>query len=388
MPLRMVVVLAILGLAFSPSTMAGSTSPSGTMPTASVVENGRAMTDVLRLFISGHSLTNQPVPMYLEAIAKGAGIDLSWNRQYLEGASIRQRSSGSATNDVDDWSGYTSGLDYRNAPVDVLSEFRRPSRHPELAYDALLITEQHGLLGSLVWNQTARYLRDFHDRFITHNSKGRTYFYESWLSLDSKTDPSRWIAYERAAAPVWRCVVAEINAAIAAEGRSDRIVSLPAAVALAELIERATQGGGVPGVTRETVQATIASLVEDNVHLTNMGSYYVALVTFSYIFQRSPFGAWHPPEISSVQASALQDVAASIVSQPPSAAMPIEVCRDYVRKSFMWTYLSYFHDVFWRNERGYMRALYARLQVSLQWWRLFSSDGPENPLSKSAFKRR
>ena len=326
--------------------------------------------------------------MYLVAIAKGAGIDLYWNRQYLEGSSIRQRSSGSVTNDVDDWSGYASGLDYRNAPVDVLSEFRRPSRHPELAYDALLITEQHGLLGSLVWSQTARYLRDFHDRFITHNSNGRTYFYESWLSLDSKTDPSRWIAYERAAAPVWRCIVAEINAAIAAEGRSDRIVSLPAAVALAELIERATLGGGVPGVTRETVQATIDSLVEDNVHLTDMGNYYVALVTFSYIFQRSPLGAWHPPEISSAQASALQDVAASIVSQPPSAAMPIEVCRDYVRKSFMWTYLSYFHDAFWRNERGYMRALYARLQVSLQWWRLFSSDGPENPLSKSAFKRR
>ena len=388
MPLRKIVVVATLALALSPSKMVDAKSPSETTQAASAVGNEKAMTDVQRLFISGHSLTNQPVPKYLEAIAKGAGIDLSWNRQYLEGSSIRQRSGGSAPNDADDWSGYTSGLDYRNGPVDVLSEFRRPSRHPELAYDALLITEQHGLLGSLVWSGTARYLRDFHDRFIAHNSKGRTYFYESWLSIDSKKDPSRWIAYERAAEPVWRCVVAEINAAIAAEGRSDRIVSLPAAVVLAELIERATQGAGVLGITRETVQATIDSLVEDNVHLTSIGNYYVALVTFSYIFQRSPIGVWHPPEISSVQASALQDVAASIVARPQPTAMPIEVCRDYVRKSFMWTYLTYFSDVFWRKERGYMRSLYVRLQVTLQWWRLFSRDGPENPLSKSAYIRR
>lgn len=340
-----------------------------------------------RIFVSSHSLINEPIPSDLAAIAAHFGFKVSWNRQYLEGSSIKQRSRGDAEGGAP-WVGYAKGFNYKNAPADVLAEFRRPTHHPDQPYDTLLITEQHGVLSSLIWQDTARHLRDFHDRFIAYNPDGVTYFYESWLSLDSKSDPRRWIAYERAAAPVWRCVVAQINATIAAEGRRDRIVSLPAALALAGLIERATQGGGVPGITRESVHATVGSIVEDQVHLTRLGNYYMALVTFAYMFPQSPRGAWYPAEITPQQAVVLQEIAASITAEPLPPSMSIEDCRSYVRSSFMWTYLSYFGDAFWRSEKGYLGSLYLHLKVAVQWWRLLGRDGPENPLTKAAYQKR
>ena len=53
-----------------------------------------------------------------------------------------------------------------------------PAVVPGKPDDSLLITEQHGLLGTLLWNDTVRYLRHHHDRFIEGNAKGRTWFYE------------------------------------------------------------------------------------------------------------------------------------------------------------------------------------------------------------------
>ena len=338
------------------------------------------------MFVSGHSLTNEPLPSDLAAIVSGFGFQFSWNRQHLEGSSIKQRSRGDASDNAP-WTGYTRGFDYTNRPVDVLAELRRPTHHPDRPYDALLITEQHSLLGTLVWNDTVRHLRDYHDRFIERNPNGVTFFYESWLSIDTKSDPKRWIAYERAAAPVWRCVVEQINVAIAAEGRQDRIQSLPAALALAGLIELATQGAGLPGITRNDIRATVDSLVADDVHLTRLGNYYMALVTFAYIFRRSPKGAWHPGEITAEQASALQYVAATIAAQPQKAAMPIAACRDYVRRSFIWTYLGYTDATHWRSERGYFGSLYFRFKLAIQWLWLFSRDGPENPLADAAYQR-
>jgi hypothetical protein len=355
-----------------------------TMPKAQSEEGKRP---VQRLFISGHSLTNEPIPSYLEAIAKGFGLPLSWNRQYLEGSSIKQRSLGDG-GDTTKRVGYTRGLDYKNAPVNVLMEFQKPSRHPDVPYDALLITEQSALLGSLVWNDTVFYLRKFQDRFAAHNPKGVTYFYEPWLSLDSKNDPNRWITYEKAAAPVWDCIVSEMNRTIVSEGRYDRIVRIPAALALVDLIERATTGPGLLGITRESARSTIDSLVEDDVHLTPLGAYYMALTTFAAIFEQSPEGAWLPSEVTEEQARALQRVAAEFAMQKHPPAMPLSACRDYVLRSFLWKFLGYADQAFWRKERGYFGSLFFRSKLAFQWFTLFRNDSAENPFSEASYKRR
>jgi len=157
-----------------------------------------------RVFISGHSLTDQPLPSDLAAIAASLGHPLQWNRQYMVGSSIRARVRGAkAPPGETGWSGYHQGSNRDSENMDVLAELRQPRTVTGGPYDVLLITEEHGLLGTMVWNDTVRYLRHYHDRFIDANPAGRTLFYESWLGLDDKNDPRRWIAYERAASPIW-----------------------------------------------------------------------------------------------------------------------------------------------------------------------------------------
>lgn len=336
-----------------------------------------------RMFVSGHSLTNEPLPSNMMAIASSFGFQLRWNRQHLEGSSIKQRSRGTAPG-ASLWAGYAAGFDRANQPIDVLAEFRRQQDDP---YDMLLITEQHSLLGSLVWNDTVAHLRHFVDRFGAHNPNGTTFFFEPWLSLNDKSDPARWVAYERAAAPVWRCIVGQMNQAIAAEGRQDRIVSIPAASALAYLVEAATQGKALAGIMRADVRSTMDSLVFDDVHLTSLGNYYVALVTFAFTFQHATKGAWHPADITAQQASALQATADAFVRMPQPSTMSLDACRSYVRGSFIWTYLGYANLTHWRKERGYLGSLYFRLKLAAQWWPLFSSDKPENPFGKAAYAR-
>ena len=72
--------------------------------------------------------------------------------------------------------------------------------------------------------------------------------------------------------------------------------------ALAELVERATQGHGVAGVTGSTVRNTVNRIVNDDVHLTRLGSYYMALVSYAAIYRRSPEGAWAPEDVTDEQA--------------------------------------------------------------------------------------
>ena len=53
-----------------------------------------ANTPPQRIFISGHSLVDQPLPDNLESIAKSLGTAIQWNRQYMVGSSIRDRVQG------------------------------------------------------------------------------------------------------------------------------------------------------------------------------------------------------------------------------------------------------------------------------------------------------
>ena len=351
------------------STQAGgaSVSPPVLAPRASV-----------NAFISGHSLTDLPMPQHLEAIASSLGTPLQWNRQYVVGSSIKARSRGA--DGAAPWSGYRDGVDKAGKPIDVLAELKQPAGIAG-RYDTLVITEQHGLLGSLTWNDTVRHLRHFHDQFIQANPGGVTYFYESWLGLDDKSDPRRWIAYERAASPVWQCVATRINTSLAAEGRTDRIHSVPVALALAGLIEKATQGKGVPGVSMANVRATVDSLVHDNVHLTETGSYFAALVTYAFVWGRSPEGAWHPPAVSSQAASTFQRATWEFATEHARSHVPLTLaqCQDTLRRSFIQQYWSYTRDASWMAELGTVRAYlrWARYVLQWQWWA--SRETAENP---------
>ncbi len=355
-------------------------TPIMTEPSARTERIAERPREAASLFISGHSLIDQPIPDYLAEIARSLDTPLQWNRQYMVGSSILARTRGLNAK-ASGWQGYRSGYNRRGEGLDVIEELRRPKTIQSKSYDALVITEQHGLLGSLNWNNTVRYLRHYHERLIEGNPQATTYFYESWLGMNDKNNPQRWIAYERAASPVWQCIATRINVSLAAEGRPDRILSLPAGLAMAELLDRATQPAGLPGITRGSVRETVDGILSDNVHNTELGKYYAALVTYSVVYRRSPQGAWRPKGVSAVQAESLQRQAWDFVSNYTNTNVPLSLaqCREYLQESFINLYWSYTRDTYWRNEVSSTRAHIRWARQVANWHWLVRRDNTENP---------
>lgn len=323
-----------------------------------------------RIFVSGHSLTDLPMPTYLARIAESLGTPVQWDRQYMVGSAIKHRARGRGNETG--WAGYSQGDNREGRGLDVINELRR---HP---YDILVITEQHGLIDSLVWHDTVRHLRHYHERFIAGNPRGRTYFYEPWLGIPDKKEVRRWIDYERTASPLWQCVVSRINTSLATEGRSDRISSLPAALALADLVERAALGPGVDGITGASIQETIDRLFHDNVHLKPLAAYYIALVAYATVFDRSPQGAWAPDEVSAIQAASLQRVAAESVARVRATNRPLDprACDAALRGPFVGLYFDHMRDDYWTQQQGNaLRMTWRRIKHTLNTrWRLWRGD--------------
>ena len=333
-----------------------------------------------RIFISGHSLVDQPLPNYVAAIGRSLGHSIEWNRQYIVGSAIARRTHG-PDRSASEWSGYRDGDNRDGAGLDVLGELRDPKTIEGGRYDVLLITEQHGLLGTLIWNDTVKYLRHYHDRMIEANPAATTYFYESWISLDDKNDPRRWIEYERKMSPLWQCIATRVNLALEAEGRRDRIVSLPAGLALAALIEQATSGAGLPGLTASTRRTTIDSLIQDAVHLTDLGSYYMALVTFASIHHHRPVSAWAPEGVAEQTSTTLQAFAWDFVRNYYASYSPISLaeCRKRLDAGLIEHYWAYMRDAYWKADEGLIRAQLRYMRQTLEWrYRLSRHDG-RNP---------
>lgn len=337
--------------------------------------------EAARIFVSGHSLTDHPFPDYLATIAESLNTPAVWNQQNLFGSSIRERVRGRGAGETG-WAGYRQGENRDGQGLNVVDELRRPQTIDSDGYDALIITEQHTLLGSLIWNDTIRYLRHFHDRLIEGNPQATTYLYHSWISLDDKDDPGRWIAYEREASQAWQCVVARINQSLAAEGRADRIASLPVAAALATLVERAPRGTVLPSASGASVRHVMDRLFRDDVHLTSLGTYYTALVSYAGVYRQSPAGAWAPSDISPEQAKVLQNLAWDFIKSyaEEQRATSLETCRAFVAHKFVYTFWSYMRDTYWRPEGNVVTAYAKWLQHLARWRYRLGRDDANNPL--------
>jgi hypothetical protein len=309
-----------------------------------------------QLFYSGHSLLDEPLPQDVARIAASLGTTLQWGRHHLEGSSIRDRYE------------------------------QNPRALQGAVHDTLIVTEQHTLIGNLVWNDTVRQLRRVHEQFIAANPHGRTWFYEPWLGIDNKADPRRWIAYERAASPIWQCVVTRINTSLAAEGRGDRIEPLPAGMLLAGLVERATQGDGLPGLSAASPQATVERLVRDDVHLTPLGSYFISLAVVATLFERSPLGAAVPDGLDERAARVLQQQAWPLVQQEKAQrrAVTLDACRERLLPRFIGLYSNYLRDAVLTPQSGALRAHAQSLKWRAQWQWQLRSNAKNHPLRHDA----
>jgi hypothetical protein len=332
-----------------------------------------------KIFLSGHSLTNRPFPEYLERIVRAAGLSFTWNRQYLEGSTIQQRTSGGPRRSG--WEGYRSGIDRNDRPIDVLAEFKVAGQTPDTRYDALVITERNSLLSEVLWYDTVRALRNYQDAFAASNPGGATYFFEPWFRID-KNDPQRWIAYETAASPAWGCVVTAVNASLEADGRADRIIPVPVALGLARLVERSLGPARLPGLSDASDHDVLDKLFSDDVHPTPATAYYTALFFFAKVWDRSPVGAWAPEDMDKALVKTLQDTAYSVAGQTRrDAGMDLASCRSYMGWSFQWTFWPFMNDMSLRKDLGYMKARLVLAKHMLGSVRYFWKNQPPNPFA-------
>lgn len=348
--------------------------PSGQLPPLAPLPPSRPFS---RLFISGHSLTDPPFGDDLVFLARSAGTELLYDQQSASGASIRSRSLGPAEGPRG--AGYSSGGETARARhPNVLDELRAPQVRPELPYDTLLLTERHDLLGALVWEDTLRHLRHFHDSFLARNPSGQTFFYEPWLSLDDRAYPSLWIDYERAAAPVWQCVTTRVNLALEAEGRPDRIRNIPAAWALAILVDRVRKEPSLLGAS--SAEGALGRLFRDDVHLTRLGVHFVAIFSFAVMSGRSPVGAPAPEGVKPEEAALFQEIAWDFASRvvPKRRRLSMAECRAYLSDSFIDEFWSYSSRLGWSDGAfGFVTGPLKRWRLTRQWHKdHFPLEGP------------
>ncbi len=300
---------------------------------ADAADAGTALTRA-RVFITGHSLTDNPLADHLAEISSSLSTDLKWNQQIGIGSPIRVRTKGNDPS-ASGWPGYSRGKNRVGSDMNVINELKSPATlGAGERYDTLVITERHDILGTIQWENTVGYTRHFHDRLIDGNPAGTTYLYHSWLSL-SKTSPAAWIDHEKKALYAWECVSSRVNQTLALNAKPGRVITPPAGAALVALVERLV-ANTVPGITG-TLEQRMNAIFSDDVHLTNLGSYYAALVTYSSIFRRSAVGAKAPTGASATAVASLQQIAWAYVSayyaKPAFDTHTMAECRSYVAET-------------------------------------------------------
>lgn len=294
-------------------------------------DNRLAPVDSARIFISGHSLTYKPLGETVGKIAESLDKDYAYNQHLVGGSPIRVRTIGmdwKATN----WPGYRIGENRDGENLDVVSELKSPKTlGKNEKYDTLVITERHDLINTIIWEDTVQLLRHYHDRLIDGNPNGHTLFYQSWLDINKK-DPSIWIDHTQKDLYAWECSANKVNLTLSAEGRKDRVDTLPTGAALVELVKRVLNNEvkGIKGSTEEKLNR----IFQDNVHMTQIGFYYISLVTYSAVYQSSPIGADIPRGIDDDTGEALQTIAWNFIkeyySAPNAGQHSMEECRAYI----------------------------------------------------------
>ncbi|RGP36194.1 hypothetical protein [Pseudotabrizicola alkalilacus] len=256
------------------------------------------LTDVL--FV-GHSLIGPDLPPLVEGGLRLMERPASVSAQIINGAPLRFNLQNSAN---------AEGVDARAELAKGQTE-------------VLILTEAIPLAEHLRWNDTPGAIAAFAELAKAGNPEVRVFVYETWHSRNGAVvegDPNSALPWrERLTAdlPLWEGALRESGAEVAL---------VPAGQAMARLSD-AVAAGTVPGV------ASMDDFFSDDIHLSDKGRYFVALVHLAAITGTSPEGlpaqmtrAWRSREavIADDLAAVLQRLAWEAVSGYSPAAVTAE----------------------------------------------------------------
>lgn len=226
-----------------------------------------APNDPLRVFHIGHSLVNRDMPAML---AQLAGDGHSYESQLGWGATLKSHWGDEPVNGFDAENAHPR---YRDAREAVASG----------DYDAIILTEMVEIRDALRYFDSSRYIAQFAGSALASRADTRIYLYETWHQLD---DPEGWLErIDADLARYWEAGV--LRPALHGLPDGTRIHLIPAGQALAALVREIEARGGVGNVRDRK------DLFSDQIHLNDLGNYFVALVHYAVIYGSSPEGLPH-----------------------------------------------------------------------------------------------
>ena len=213
----------------------------------------------------GHSLFGPTAPPMLEQALRAGQGEAQVQAQIINGSPLRYNWDQSAT---------AEGVD---AKV-VLP--RGETTH-------LILTEAIPLAGHLQWSETGTYARAFADLAAQANPDVHVYVQETWHSLKSGTGQA--VEYDDNAEtpwrqrldddlPAWEGILSEIAA-----GGAAHVSLIPAGQAMA-LLHDEIAAERIPGLP------SISALFDDDIHLSDMGHYFVSMVQYATLTGQDPMG--------------------------------------------------------------------------------------------------
>lgn len=231
-----------------------------------------------KIMYVGHSLINDDMPYIVQVMAEDNGLTARNKVQWIVGSPLaynwdtcRRSSNMRDPTDTFACDEMDQGTDIGPFDVFIATQANNAIMHPDDPWD----------LGS-----TPEDYEKFMEVFLGNNPNGRSFFYTVWEGLGSQwhqgQDWTTRIPDELRKQEMWAEKASEVY--LEKTGKNAVVDVIPVNLALQKMI-LAAEAGQVPGITDRQ------QLFSDDVHLSQIGYYYVACVVYASVFQQSAAGA-------------------------------------------------------------------------------------------------
>ena len=228
-----------------------------------------------KTFYIGHSLSDQ-IPDMVQSLSNDHNdVDFSWVYQSIPGAPLRWQWDRKDAND------------YTPIPPNYYAFYDQTYGLPAGDFDVLVLTEAVPRYSPII-NETYAYADSLYQYANSFNQDIQVYLYEDWHCLlsgtptqcDDDVDSNPWRQRLDDDLPMWESVVDTLNARF---NPINPVCLIPGGQGLAALYD-SIQLGVIPGIT------VMEDLFSDDIHLNDIGKYFIACIHFAMIHKTSPVG--------------------------------------------------------------------------------------------------
>ena len=249
-----------------------------------------------KVFFFGHSLVGHDMPQMIGAFARARGKGYAVNGQVGFGTPLLSHWRWEGAFD----SGFVPVGFSAELPSSLLFDMEGKAALRTGSYDVIVLTESNGFVSGSPgdWSDFCDPDNEFGGCSIEmatnlvrlarmHNGSVRPLLYANWKGFNETGGTvDGWLADIANNRGWWENVADQVEAALAREGvRGPPVRVIPVATILARIVEQARDGElAALGLADHT------PLFSDEVHLTSLGFYVVALAHYAAIYRDSPIG--------------------------------------------------------------------------------------------------